>query len=431
MGSRGRQRSVDPREVEMERVLERCCALDIHKQQVTACVHVPDQRGGRSELRAEFSTVTGELLALRDWLKGLGVTDVAMEATGVYWKPVYYLLEDDFELLLVNAQHVKNVPGRKTDVEDAQWLCQLLEHGLVRASFVPPKPIRELRELTRYRKSLTWERQREANRLQKVLEDANIKLASVATRVLGASGRAMLEELCEGNNDPAALAELAKGKLRRKLPALRQALEGRFSGHHSLLVSHLLAHIDYLDETINSLSAEIEERLRPFERQLELLQTIPGVGPLTAEVMLAEFGPDMSRFPSHRHAASWAAICPGHDESAGKRRSGKTRKGNRWLRTALIEAANSAAGRTRGTYLNAQYLRLKSRRGHSKAIVAVAHSILVSAYHVLTEQRTYEDLGGDYFLRREDQERITQRLVRQLERLGQRVTLEPTTVEAR
>jgi len=228
----------------MERVLERCCALDIHKQQVTACVHVPDQRGGRSELRAEFSTVTGELLALRDWLKGLGVTDVAMEATGVYWKPVYYLLEDDFELWLVNAQHVKNVPGRKTDVQDAQWLCQLLEHGLVRASFVPPKPIRALRDLSRYRKSLVWGRSREANRLQKLLEDANIKLGDVASDVLGASGKAMLRALCAGESDPEALAELAKGKLRAKLPALRLALAGRFSAHHALLVSHLLSHIE-------------------------------------------------------------------------------------------------------------------------------------------------------------------------------------------
>jgi transposase len=300
----------------------------------------------------------------------------------------------------------------------------------VRASFVPPKPIRELRDLTRYRKALTWERSREANRLQKVLEDANIKLASVATRVLGASGRAMLEELCQGNNDPTALSELAKGKLRAKLPALRQALEGRFRAHHALLVSHLLAHVDYLDETIDSLSAEIEERLRPFERELELLCTIPGVGRITAEVMLAELGPDMSRFPSDRHAASWAAICPGHDESAGKRRSGKTRKGNRWLRTALIEAANSASGRTRGTYLNAQYLRLKSRRGHAKAIVGVAHSILVSAYHVLERDQSYEELGGDYFTRRVDTEHLTRRLVRQLERLGQTVTLTPSTAEA-
>ena len=414
----------------MERVYERCCGLDVHKRQVTACVHVPDRQGERAELCAEFETMTADLLGLRDWLKGLGVTHVAMEATGVYWKPVYYLLEDDFELLLVNAQHVKNVPRRKTDVQDAQWLCQLLEHGLLKGSFVPPKPQRELRDLTRYRKSLVWERAREANRLQKVLEDANIKLASVASRPLGASGKAMLKELSEGNNDPAALADLAKGKLRAKLPLLRRALEGRFRGHHALLVSHLLAHIEYLDETINSLSEEIEERMRPLEGQRELLCTIPGVAERTAEVILAELGPDMSRFPPHRHAASWAAVCPGHNESAGKRRSGKTRKGDSWLRTALIEAAQSAAGRTADTYLHSQYLRVKRRRGHRKAIVAVAHSILVASYYILSEEKPYEDLGGDYFIRREDPERVTQRLVRQLERLGQSVTLEPA-LEAR
>jgi len=409
----------------MELVYERCCALDVHKRQVTACVHVPDRQGKRTELRAEFQTMTPDLLAMRDWLKGLGVSCVAMEATGVYWKPVYHLLEDDFELLLVNAQHVKNVPGRKTDVGDAQWLCQLLEHGLLRASFVPPKPIRELRDLTRYRKSLVWERAREANRLQKLLEDANIKLSDVASDVLGASGRAMLAALCEGNNDPAALAELARGKLRAKLPALETALQGRFSSHHALLLSHLLSHIDYLDQSIDSLSAEIEERLDPFAQQRELLCTIPGVAERTAEVILAELGPDMGRFPSHRHAASWAAICPGNDESAGKRKTGKTRKGDRWLRTALVEAANSAAGRTKDTYLRAQYLRVKRRQGHKKAIVAVAHSILVAAYYILRDQVPYQELGGDFFIRRQDQERLTQRLVRQLERLGQRVTLEP------
>jgi len=409
----------------MELVYERCCALDVHKRQVTACVHVPDRQGRRTELRAEFQTMTPDLLALRDWLKGLGVSAIAMEATGVYWKPVYYLLEDDFELLLVNAQHVKNVPGRKTDVADAQWLCQLLEHGLLRASFVPPKPIRELRDLTRYRKSLVWERAREANRLQKLLEDANIKLSDVASDVLGASGRAMLAALCGGNNDPAALAELARGKLRAKLPALETALQGRFSSHHALLLSHLLSHIDYLDQSIDSLSAEIEERLDPFAQQRELLCTIPGVAERTAEVILAELGPDMGRFPSHRHAASWAAICPGNEESAGKRKTGKTRKGDRWLRTALVEAANSAAGRTKDTYLRAQYLRVKRRQGHKKAIVAVAHSILVAAYYILSEQKPYQELGGDFFIRRQDQERLTQRLVRQLERLGQRVTLEP------
>jgi len=409
----------------MELVYERCCALDVHKRQVTACVHVPDRKGKRTELRAEFQTMTPDLLAMRDWLKGLGVSCIAMEATGVYWKPVYYLLEDDFELLLVNAQHVKNVPGRKTDVGDAQWLCQLLEHGLLRASFVPPKPIRELRDLTRYRKSLVWERAREANRLQKLLEDANIKLSDVASDVLGASGRAMLAALCGGNNDPAALAELARGKLRAKLPALETALQGRFSSHHALLLSHLLSHIDYLDHSIDSLSAEIEERLDPFAQQRELLCTIPGVAERTAEVILAELGPDMGRFPSHRHAASWAAICPGNEESAGKRKTGKTRKGDRWLRTALVEAANSAAGRTKDTYLRAQYLRVKRRQGHKKAIVAVAHSILVAAYYILRDQVPYQELGGDFFIRRQDQERLTQRLVRQLERLGQRVTLEP------
>jgi len=414
----------------MELVYERCCALDVHKRQVTACVHVPDRKGKRSELRAEFQTMTADLLAMRDWLLGLGVSAIAMEATGVYWKPVYHLLEDDFELLLVNAQHVKNVPGRKTDVGDAQWLCQLLEHGLLRASFVPPKPQRELRDLTRYRKSLIWERAREANRLQKLLEDANIKLSDVASDVLGASGRAMLAALCEGSNDPVALAELARGKLRAKLPALEAALQGRFSSHHALLLSHLLSHIDYLDGSIDSLSAEIEGRLRPLERQRELLCTIPGVAERTAEVILAELGPDMSRFPDHRHAASWAAICPGNDESAGKRKTGKTRKGDRWLRTALIEAANSAAGRTKDTYLRAQYLRVKRRHGHKKAIVAVAHSILVGAYYILRDDVPYEELGGDYFVRREDQERLTRRLVRQLERLGQRVTLEPA-LEAR
>jgi len=413
----------------MELVYERCCALDVHKRQVTACVHVPDRQGRRTELRAEFQTMTPDLLAMRDWLKGLGVSCIAMEATGVYWKPVYYLLEDDFELLLVNAQHVKNVPGRKTDVGDAQWLCQLLEHGLLRASFVPPKPIRELRDLTRYRKSLVWERAREANRLQKLLEDANIKLSDVASDVLGASGRAMLAALCEGNNDPAALAELARGKLRAKLPALETALQGRFSSHHALLLSHLLSHIDYLDQSIDSLSAEIEERLDPFAQQRELLCTIPGVAERTAEVILAELGPDMGRFPSHRHAASWAAICPGNDESAGKRKTGKTRKGDRWLRTALVEAANSAAGRTKDTYLRAQYLRVKRRQGHKKAIVAVAHSILVAAYYILRDQVPYQELGGDFFIRRQDQERLTQRLVRQLERLGQRVTLEPALQE--
>ena len=412
----------------MRRLLERCAALDVHKKQVTACARLLGQGGELEELVVEFSTMAADLLALRDWLKQLGVTHVAMEATGVYWKPVYYALQDDFDLLLVNAQHVKNVPGRKTDTQDAQWLCQLLECGLLRASFVPPKPIRELRDLTRYRKSLIKERQQEANRLHKVLEDAGIKLACVATDVLGVSGRQMLDALISGTHDPEVLAALAKGKLRAKLPALKQALAGNFRPHHALIVSHILAHLEYLDEIIGTLTEQVERRLAPFAHKAENLRTINGVAERTSQVILAELGPDMSRFPSDRHAASWAALCPGNDESAGKRRSGKTRKGNPYLRAALIEAANAAI-RTKNTYLRAQYEQVKRRRGHKKAIVAVAHSILIAAYHILKDDVPYRDLGGDHFARRADPERITRRLVAQLERLGHAVTLQTATAE--
>lgn len=407
----------------MKRVLERCAALDVHKAQVTVWARVPGRDEGREDLRARYSTMTADLLALRDWLKELGVTHVAMESSGVYWKPIYYVLEDDFELLLVNAQHVKNLPGRKTDMKDAEWLCQLLECGLLRGSFVPPREFRELRDLTRYRKSLIAERQRQANRLQKVLEDAGVKLACVATDVLGVSGRAMLEALVSGTRDPEVLAELAKGKLRKKIPALKQALEGRFSAHHALMVGHILAHLDYLDEAIGQLTGEIEERLAPFAERAEQLDAIPGVGSVTAEVIIAELGIDMARFASHRHAASWVKICPGNHESAGKRRSGRTGKGNRHLRAALVEAAQAAA-RTKGTYLRAQYEQIKRRHGHNKAIVAVAHSILVAVYFMLRDDVSYQDLGGDYFARRSDPERMTRRLVAQLERLGHKVTLE-------
>jgi transposase len=414
----------------MRRVLERCAALDVHKKQVTACARILGEGGELEELTVEFSTMAADLLAMRDWLKQLGVTHVAMEATGVYWKPVYYALEDDFELLLVNAQHVKNVPGRKTDTTDAQWLCQLLECGLLRASFVPPKPIRELRELTRYRKALIRERASEANRLQKTLEDAGVKLSSVATDVLGVSGRLMLDALVSGTRDPEVLAELAKGTLRKKIPELERALAGEFKPHHTLIVSHVLAHLDYLDEAIATLTEEVEQRLAPFAHKAELLTTITGVAKRNSQVILAELGPDMSRFPSDRHAASWVAICPGNDESAGKRRSGKTRRGNPYLRAALIESANAAA-RSKNTYLRAQYEQVKRRRGHKKAIVAVAHSILIAAYHVLNHEVPYQDLGGDYFTRRADPARIAKRLVAQLQRLGHTVTLEtPTADEA-
>ena len=379
---------------------------------------------------AKFSTMAGDLLALRDWLKQLDVTHVAMEATGVYWKPVYYALEDDFELLLVNAAHVKNVPGRKTASLDAQWLCQLLECGLLRASFVPPKPIRELRDLTRYRKSLIKERQQEANRLHKVLEDAGIKLACVASDVLGVSGRRMLDALLSDTRDPEALAELARGRLRAKLPALRQALVGNFKPHHALIVSHILAHLDYLDETIATLTDEVARRLAPLTHKAENLCTITGIAERASQVILAELGPDMSRFASDRRAASWAAICPGNDESAGKRRSGRTRKGNPYLRAVLIESANAAA-RSKNTYLRAQYEQIKRRRGHKKAIAAVAHSILIAAYHILKDDVPYHDLGGDYFTRRADPARLAKRLVAQLERLGHHVTLQTATAASR
>jgi len=412
----------------MRRMLERCAALDVHKKAVTVSARISGPGGVREELMAEFETMAADLLALRDWLKGLGVTHVAMEATGVYWKPVYYALEDDFELLLVNAQHVKNVPGRKTDTLDAQWLCQLLECGLLRASFVPPKPIRALRDLTRYRKSLIQERQREANRLHKVLEDAGIKLSCVATDVLGVSGRQMLAALLSGTRDSELLAELAKGKLRAKLPMLRRALAGNFQPHHALIVSQILAHLDYLEEMIATLTEEVEQRLAPFAPKAELLCTIPGVGARNSQVIIAELGPDMDRFATDRHAASWAGICPGNNESAGKRRSGRPRRGNPYLRVALTECANAAV-RTKNTYLRAQYEQIKRRRGHKKAIIAVAHSILIASYHILKDQVPYHELGGSYFARRADPDRIAKRLIAQLERLGHTVAVQTSTAK--
>jgi transposase len=406
----------------METVVERVGALDVHKAQLTAAVRVPGLDGVRVQEVAEFKTTVRELLALRDWLKAHGVTQVAMEATGVYWKPVWAILEDEFDCLLVNARHVKQVPGRKTDVTDAAWLSQLLEAGLLRRSFVPPKPIRELRNLTRYRKAQIRERQREANRLHKILEDTGIKLDCVATDILGVSGRAMLEALVAGTTDPGLLAELAKGRLRAKLPALREALEGRFDAQHRLIVSAILAHLDFLDEQIDWLSEEIGEQLAPFAAAVELLCTIPGVQQRTAEVIVAEIGVDMSQFPSERHLASWAGLCPGNDRSAGKRRSGATRHGSKWLDSALTEAA-IAATRKNDSYLAAQYQRLRPRRGHGRALGAVKHSIITSCWHMLTTGELYNDLGPDHFTRR-DPDRATRRLVNQLERLGHRVTLE-------
>jgi transposase len=409
----------------MQVVHERCCGLDIHKKSVVACVLLPGDGGRpRKEVRS-FGTMAADLEQLAAWLAAEGVTHVAMESTGVFWQPIWNLLEGRFTLLLVNAQHVKAVPGRKTDVRDSEWLADLLRHGLLKASFVPERAQRELRELTRYRASLLEERAAVVNRLQKTLEGANIKLAAVASNVVGASGRRMLERLLAGATDPAALADLARGKLRAKRPELERALAGQFGPHQRFLVAEQLAHLDFLDDAIERLGAEIDRRMQPFADALERLDSIPGVGRRTAEVLVAEIGADMARFPSAAHLASWAGLCPGSDESAGKRRSGRTRKGNRWLRTALVEAAQAAA-RTRDTYLAAQHRRLAARRGRKKATVAVGHTILVIAYYLLRGPGdVYRDLGGGYFDQRA-RGAVERRLVGRLERLGYRVTLTPS-----
>lgn len=407
----------------MERLIERCCGLDVHKKTVVACVRVPGAEGEREQHVRTFGTTTAELLALRDWLAAHGVTHVAMESTGVYWKPVFYVLEEAFTCVLANAVHIAKVPGRKTDILDCIWIAELLEHGLVRGSFVPPTPIRELRDLTRYRKALIQERTREVNRLHKVLEDAGIKLASVVTDVLGVSGRAMLEALLQGTTDPEVLSELAKGALRKKIPALRDALLGRFRAHHGFLLTHILAHVEYLEEAIEAVSAQIGTAIAPYAEELKRLDEIPGVNQRTAEVLIAEGGVDMSAFPSARHFASWAALCPGNYESAGKHRSGRIRRGNRWLRAALIEAALGATRKKDGAF-PAMYRRIMRHRGHKKAIVAVAHAILVTSYHLLARKTTYKDLGTEYFDFRH-REKARRMAIRALERQGYRVTLEP------
>jgi transposase len=412
----------------MEIRYERCCGLDVHKRTVVACLLVPGPAGAPSKQIRTFGTMTRDLLALSDWLAAAGCTHVAMESTGVFWKPIYNLLEGSFELVVVNAQQIKAVPGRKTDVRDAEWIADLLRHGLLRASFIPDRSQRELRELTRYRTTLIHDRANEVNRLQKVLEGANIKLASVATDILGKSGRDMLEALVGGASDSALLAQLARGRLREKLPQLEQALAGQFGAHHRFLLAQQLAHIDFLDASLERVSTEIAERVRPFAAEVARVQSIPGVGRRTAEVLVAEIGVDLTRFPTARHLASWAGLCPGNDESAGKRRSGRTRKGSPWLRTALVEAGQAAA-RTKETYLAAQYRRLAARRGAKRAAVAVAHSLLVMVYALLTQPTRYHELGGHYFDER-DRQAVERRLVHRLEALGYTVSLAPTSPAA-
>ena len=406
----------------------RVAGLDVHEAFVVVCCRTIRPDGQVDKVVQRYSTMTRDLLALGDWLAERQVTHLTMESTGVFWKPIWNLLEGGFTIVLVNARHVKQVPGRKRDVSDAEWLAQLLQHGLLQASFVPPTPIRELRDLTRHRTTLLQERTRVVNRIHKVLEDANIKLSAVATDIMGVSGRAMLRAIVAGETDPHQLAELAQRRLRAKLPALVEALTGRVRPHHRLMLTTLLDQVTFLEQHIADYDGHIAQAVAPFAPALTRLQTIPGVKGRTAENLLAEIGPDMSVFPSDRHLASWAALCPGHDETGGKQRSGKTRKGNRWLRGVITQAA-WAASRTTGTYAQGQFRRLAARRGSKRAVVAVAHSLLIAAYHVLRDQVPYHDLGADHFNRLAPQA-VTRSLVKRLQRLGYDVTLQPTNTAA-
>ncbi|WP_033329009.1 IS110 family transposase [Streptomyces yerevanensis] len=407
----------------MDVVHERCAGIDISKADVKVCVRVPGPgKRRRKEIRT-FSTMTRDLLAMRDWLLAEQITVVGMEATGSYWKPVFYLLEDALECWLLNARHMKNVPGRKTDVADSEWLCKMVEHGLVRPSFVPPRPIRQLRDLTRYRTEVIRERTREAQRLEKLLEDAGIKLSAVVSDLLGKSARAMLEALIAGERDPKALAELAKASMRAKRQTLAQALTGQFTDHHAFLARTMLDRIDAVTATEARLSEEITCQLAPFRRPIELLTTIPGVSTRAAEMILAEIGADMTRFPSAAHLASWAGMCPGNHESAGKHTSGKSRPSDPWLKNALGLAATAAA-RSKDSYLASRYKRIAIRRGKKRALVALGHTILTSIWHMLTNDAEYRDLGADYFLQRTGRARQTRRLVSQLNMLGYQVSLQ-------
>lgn len=407
----------------MDVVHERCAGIDIGKADVKVCVRVPGPGKRRRKEVRTFTTMTRDLLAMRDWLLAEQVTVVGMEATGSYWKPVFYLLEDDIETWLLNARHMKNVPGRKTDVADSEWICKMVEHGLVRPSFVPPPEIRQLRDLTRYRTEVVRERTRETQRLEKLLEDAGIKLSSVVSDLLGKSARAMLEALISGERDPLVLAEMARASMRAKRAILAEALTGRFTDHHAFLARTMLDRIDAVNATEARLGEEIARQIAPFRRQVELLATIPGVSTRSAEMILAEIGVDMARFPTAAHLASWAGMCPGNHESAGRHTSGKSRPGDPWLKNALGLAATSAA-RSKNTYLAARYKRIAVRRGKKRALVAVGHTILTSIWHMLTNDVAYEDLGGEYFIQRTGRTRQTRRLVSQLNMLGYQVSLQ-------
>jgi transposase len=410
----------------MQVIHPRCAGLDVHKKTVVTTIMLTQPDGTVKKQTRTFSTMTSGLLALDAWLCELEITVIALESTGVYWHPVFNLLEDGRTVVLVNPQHMKAVPGRKTDIKDSEWLADLLRHGLLKASFIPPAPIRELRELTRYRKSLVEERTSETNRLHKVLESANIKLTSVVTDVLGVSARAMLEAVSSGEEEIETLALLAKGRLRAKLPQLRQALDGRVQPHHRFLIAQILTHIDFLTESIEQVQTEIEQRLRTsYQQEEQLLLTIPSIKVTSAATIISEIGVDMSRFPSEKHLASWAGVCPGNKQSGGKRLSGVTTNGNPYLRAALAEVVWSIT-RT-DTYLAAQYHRIARRKGKKRAVMAVAHSLLVIIYHVLREKKPYTELGADYFDRL-NTEQVQRHHVRRLEQLGYKVELSPASV---
>ena len=400
----------------MDRVYRCCAGLDVHKETVVACVRAD----GRDQVE-RFGTSSRELLRLGDWLVEQGVQIAAMESTGVYWKPVWNLLEGRLQLMLVNAQHIKQVPGRKTDVKDCQWIAQLLEHGLLKASFVPPRPQRDLRDLTRQRTQLMGDRTRVVNRLQKVLEDANIKLASVASDITGRSGRAILNALVEGKLSPEQMAELAHRKMEAKKALLREALLGRVTDHHRFMLRQLLIQLDHVDDLVASFDQRIEQVMSPLEQQaVQRLDEIPGFDVRTSKIVIAEIGTNMSQFPSAEHLASWAGLCPGNNQSAGKRKSGRIRKADRWLKASLVQAA-WGAGRKRGSYFSAQHRRLTTRRGVKRATVAVAHSLLTVAYCLLKDSKPYTDLGMTYFLRQTNPERQAEQLIRRLQRLGYNV----------
>jgi transposase len=410
----------------MEAIIEKCCGLDVHQASVVACVLVGEgQKRPKKEVRT-FRTVGRELRALRDWLTQLGITHVAMESTGIYWVPVFRMLEGSFELVVGNAQHIKNVPGRKTDVKDSEWIAHLVRCGLIRASFVPPLPIRELRELTRYRRSLMNDQARIRNRVQKLLETASIKLASVATDVFGTSGRAMLRALADGETDATVLAQLARSVLRRKIPALVEAFEGNFEAHHRFLLRFQLDRLDEAERALNALDKHIEEKLTPFESELTLLMQIPGFDRTVAASFLAETGGDMTVFPTARHLAAWTGVAPGNNETGGKLRQAGARKGNVHLTTTLVQAALGAV-RKRGSYYKDKYWRLRTRRGAMRAMVAIAHKLLVAAYEVLSAKTAYVDLGDQYLTRR-SQNAATRKLVTRLEALGFDVALTPREV---